>query len=314
MGNHDVVVIGASAGGVQVLLDTVGQLPAQFPASLFVVVHQSPDFPSLLPELLSRRGPLPASHPLHDQRIAHGNIYVAPPDNHLLIHDGHMGVVRGARENGHRPAADALFRTAAAAYGSRVIGVVLSGYQNCGTAGMMSIKARGGLGVVQDPGSAQVPDMPRSVVDHVKVDYVVPPADMAGLLTRLVSTPAGPMSEPDKDIRQLEGREPGGPVELVCPICHGVLTEAAPGLFEHFRCHVGHTFSLESLAREQDEELERALWSATRSLEESSALNRRLSAREKGGLRSRLAEKGTTQAQQADLIKDILLHGYKAKP
>ena len=295
-------------------MDMVGKLPAELPASLFVVVHQSPVFPSILPELLTRRGPLRATHPLHDESIAHGRIYVAPPDNHLLIHDGKMGVVRGARENGHRPAADALFRTAAAARGSRVIGVVLSGYQDCGTAGMMSIKARGGLAVVQDPESAEVPEMPRSVVEHVKVDYVVPPADIAGLLVRLVATPAGPTPLPEKDIRQLEGQELGAPVELVCPICHGVLTEAAPGLFEHFRCHVGHAFSLESLAREQDEELERALWSAERALEETAALSLRISSREKGPLQERLAEKAATQAQQADLIKDILLNGFKTKP
>lgn len=314
MDNHDVVVVGASAGSIQVLLDMVGKFPADLPASVFVVVHESPTFPSVLPELLSRHGPLRASHPMHDETIVRGRIYVAPPDNHLLVREGRMEVVRGARENGQRPAADALFRTAASAYRSRVIGVVLSGYLDCGTAGMMSVKARGGMGVVQEPATATVPDMPRSVIEHVAVDYVVPAPEIPGLLTRLVATPAGPAAEPDKEIRQLEGREPGSPVELVCPLCHGVLTEAAPGLFEHFRCHVGHAFSLESLAREQDEELERALWSAARALEESAALNRRLSARERGALQQRLAEKAEAQAQQSDLIKSILLRGSAAKP
>src|SRR5438067_9132194 len=169
--NHDTIVIGASAGGVEVLLKLAGALPADLPASIFLVIHTLPGHRSELPELLSRRGPLPARHPMHGEKIAPGHIYVAPPDNHLLLRQGSMEVVRGARENGHRPAADALFRSAAAAYGPRVIGVVLSGYQNCGTAGMMSIKARGGLAVVQDPETATAPDMPTSVIDKVPVDH-----------------------------------------------------------------------------------------------------------------------------------------------
>ena len=159
--NRDVIAIGASAGGVEVLLDLAGALPGELPAALFVVVHQAPLQGDRLPELLSGRGLLPARHPLHAERIERGKIYVAPPDNHLLLRPGRVEVVRGPRENGHRPAVDALFRTASAAYGPRVVGVVLSGYQDCGTAGMMSIKARGGVSVVQSPESAFAPDMPK---------------------------------------------------------------------------------------------------------------------------------------------------------
>src|SRR5205823_1545952 len=143
------------------------------------------------PELLSSRGPLPARHPLHEEKIEPGHIYIAPPDNHLLLRSGSMEVVRGPKENGHRPAADALFRTASAAYGARVIGVVLSGYQDCGTAGMMSIKARGGMSVVQSPESALVDEMPRGVIARVPVDHVVHPLELPGLLTRLARMPAG---------------------------------------------------------------------------------------------------------------------------
>src|SRR5262245_61243946 len=135
--NHDVVAIGASAGGVDVLLNMVGGLPRGLAASLFVVLHTQPGHAGELPSLLSHRGPLPAAHPVHDEKILPGRIYVAPPDNHLLIRRGAMEVVRGRRENGHRPAADVLFRTASSSYGPRVIGVVLSGYLDCGTAGMM---------------------------------------------------------------------------------------------------------------------------------------------------------------------------------
>jgi two-component system chemotaxis response regulator CheB len=189
--NHDVIAIGASAGGFEVLFDMVGELPANLPASIFVVIHTRPTHASPLPELLSRRSRLPASHPLHDETISPGHIYVAPPDNNLLLRQGFMEVVRGPKENGHRPAVDALFRSASASYGPRVVGVVLSGFQDCGTAGMISIKARGGVSVVQAPESAVAPDMPRSVLANIAVDYVVHPRELASLLARLASTPAG---------------------------------------------------------------------------------------------------------------------------
>jgi two-component system chemotaxis response regulator CheB len=312
--NHDIVAIGASAGGVEVLLGLAGELPADLGAAVFVVVHQLPDHPSALPELLSRRGALPAVHPLHGEPIQPGRIYVAPPDNHLQVRAGSVEVVRGPKDNGHRPAADVLFRTAAASYGSRVVGVVLSGYQDCGTAGMMSIKARGGLAVVQDPMTAIAAEMPRHVINRVAVDHVVHPRELPGLITRLVATPAGPKVEPNRFIKQLEGAEFGQRAEIVCPICSGVLTEAQPGLFQHFRCHVGHAFTLESLVREQSEEMERVLWAAVRSLEESAALARRLSMHETGELRRRFAEKANTHAQQADYLRQMLLHGNLLSP
>jgi two-component system chemotaxis response regulator CheB len=310
--NHDIVAIGASEGGLEVLLGLVGKLPPTFPASVFIVVHTAPARSSLLPELLTQRGPLPASHALHSEKILPGRIYVAPSDAHLLVREGSMEVVRGPKENGHRPAVDPLFRSASWAYGPRVVGVVLSGNQDCGTAGMMSIKARGGVSVVQEPETASAPDMPRSVLARVSVDHVVEPSQLPGLLSRLAATPAGPKTVPDDFVAQVEGTARGARAELVCPLCQGVLTEAEPSAFAHFRCHVGHTFSLDSLVREQGEEMERALWAAVRSLEEGAALSHRLASRENGGdLRRRFAEKEHTQTDQADLIRQILLHGAR---
>ena len=307
--NRDIIAIGASAGGIEVLLDLVTGLPRELPASLFIVLHTVPHRDSLLPELLSGRGVLPVRQPLHDEPIVRGTIYVAPADNHLLLRPGTMAVVRGPRENGHRPAADALFRTAAAAYGSRVIGVVLSGYQDCGTAGLMSIKARGGLAVVQAPETAAVPEMPRSVLDHVAVDHVTTPRDLPKLLVTLAGEEAGRAARPDEHVAQLEGVAPGNPTEVVCPLCDGVLTETEIGSYEHFRCHVGHTFSLATLVRDQGEQMERALWAAVRALEEGAALSRRLADRERGDLRARFLEKAAAQAAEADVIRRILLRG-----
>jgi two-component system chemotaxis response regulator CheB len=313
--NRDIVTIGASAGSVEILLELVRELPSDLGAALFVVLHLPSDYTSTLPDLLSKRGPLPARHPLHGETIRPGTIYVAPGDMHLQVRPGTIEVVRGPKENGFRPAADALFRTASSSYGPRVIGVVLSGYQDCGTAGMLSIKARGGLAVVQDPATAVAPDMPQSVLDAVEVDHVVHPLELPGLLQRLVSSSPGESHKPGEIVQQLEGAIPGAATDVVCPVCNGVLTETQPGVFEHFRCHVGHAFSLHSLATEQSEQLERALWAAIRALEESAALADRLAAAEKGGeLKKRFVEKARTQREQADLLRAIAMHGDRLAP
>jgi two-component system chemotaxis response regulator CheB len=310
MANRDVVVIGASTGGVELLLDLASELPANLPAAIFVVVHTPPTYASSLPDLLSRRGALPAVHPQHGDEIRPGRIYVAPPDNHLLVRAGFVEVVRGPKENGHRPAVDPLFRSASWSYGSRVVGVVLSGNLDCGTAGLMSVKARGGVAVAQEPGTAVAPDMPRSALERVALDYVVQPAELPGLLARLTAEEAPANAAHGRAVDELEGTEPGARAELVCPLCHGVLTEAKVGEFRHFRCHVGHAFSLDSLLGEQSEDVERALWAAVRSLEEGAALSRRLTRTNANvDLRRRFADKGSTLQHEAEVIRRILLSG-----
>lgn len=308
---RDVLVIGASAGGVKAVGEVVAGLPPDLPAAVFLVVHSSPGYPSALPDLLTRRGPLPAAHPLHGEEIVPGRIYVAPPDTQLLVRRGHVEVVRGPKESGHRPSVDALFRTAAAAYGPRVVGVVLTGYLDCGTAGLISIKARGGTAVVQDPLEAEVPSMPASAVRHVAVDHVLPLAEIPALLSGLVREPSPALADGRRDrlVSELEGDEPGAPADVVCPQCQGALSVAELHGFQLFRCHVGHTFSLDSLALEQSEEVERALWAAVRALEESAAVSRRVQAVAPRDVRARLEEKERLHAQQAAVIKRILLSG-----
>jgi len=154
---RDIVVIGASAGGVQAALQLASTLPADLPAAVFLAIHMAAGYVSRLPELMSARGSLRASHPVDGERIERGHIYVAPPDNHLVVRNGYMHVVRGAKENGYRPSIDLMFRSAATSYGSRVIGVVLTGNLDCGTGGLISIRSRGGVAVVQDPDDAEVP-------------------------------------------------------------------------------------------------------------------------------------------------------------
>lgn len=186
---HDIVVIGASAGGLWVLEKLVAGLPADLPAAVFIVVHLSAKFPSWLPYILQKSGKLPAVHAVDGAAIEPGRIYVAPPDRHLLVKPEYMRVVLGPKENRFRPAIDPLFRTAALAYGKRVVGVVLSGLLNDGTAGLIDIKEQGGVAIVQDPQEAMFPSMPESAIEHAAVDHILPVADIARVLVHLADEP-----------------------------------------------------------------------------------------------------------------------------
>lgn len=287
---HPIIVIGASTGGVEALSTLVAGLPADLPAALFVVLHLSPEAPSRLPAILSRVGRLRATHPADGEPIRLGHIYVAPPDRHLVLEPGRVRLVRGPRENRHRPAIDPLFRSAALAYGPQVIGVVLTGALDDGTAGLQAIKERDGLAVVQDPHDALVASMPESALEYVRVDYTVPMREMPALLTRLTrspslesaATPASPALTYETHVATLEedivNRDPpfGQPAPFTCPECGGPMWELQEGKLLRFRCRVGHGFSSEAMAAAQSESLDEALWSAYNTLRESAYLSGRL--------------------------------------
>jgi two-component system chemotaxis response regulator CheB len=194
MPGHDIIVMGASSGGIESLISIVRGLPPDLPASVFVVLHIPAQSKSSLPRILTQSGPLKAVHPEDNDAIEPGRIFVAPPDCHLMIDDDHVRLVRGPKENHHRPAIDPLFRTAARFYGPRVVGVVLSGALDDGSAGLVAVKARGGIAIVQDPAEALFPDMPRNAMEAAGADYCVAKTQIAPLLVRLASEAAVPLA------------------------------------------------------------------------------------------------------------------------
>jgi two-component system chemotaxis response regulator CheB len=295
MAHRDLVVIGASSGGVEALMTLLGGIPDGFPAAIFVVLHVRPDAPSQLPAILNRAGHLPASHAVDGEPIRRGRVYVAPPGMQTYVHRGRISVQRGPAENLYRPAIDPLFRTAAHHYGPRVIGVVLTGAMDDGSAGLLAVKRGGGLAVVQDPADAAFSAMPGNAIKAASPDHVVPLLVIAPLLNRLVSEHVGDDSlVKEVPLETAEEAPPGTPFQrsedqgdpsnLTCPECHGTLWEIEEQGAIRFRCRVGHGFSQGAMIKAHTDSVERALYAALRALEERVALLHKLAthARQRG--------------------------------
>jgi len=326
---RDVVVVGASAGGVQALQSLVAGLPADFPAAVLVVLHTSSHARSTLAAILDRAGALPCAVAEEGATIRHGQVLVAPPDQHVIVYEGHVTLSRGPRENGHRPAVDVLFRSAARVYGPRVIGVVLSGTLDDGTAGLVAVHRRGGLGVVQDPQDAGYDGMPLSALRGDSPAHVVPVAEMGALLDGLVHEEltdhdGGPADElMTQEVELAHAREHllhegglGPPSAFACPDCHGVLFEIQEGAVGRFRCRVGHAWSAESLGARQAVAVEGALWMALRSLEEKAALSDRMATGARGRGHRVSAASFAAQAEEArvhaSVIRDVIMRARVA--
>jgi two-component system, chemotaxis family, protein-glutamate methylesterase/glutaminase len=236
----------------------------------------------MLPEILNRAGKLKAKHPADGEPIAMGKIYIAPPDHHLLLELGRIRLTKGPKENRFRPAVDPLFRSAAYVYGSRVVGVVLSGALDDGTAGLWAIKDRGGVAVVQDPADAEQPSMPRSALANVQVDHRLPVSEIPPLLVTLteetiMDESRAPVSKDleietkialGADAADLDVKQLGKISEFTCPDCHGSLIQLTNGNLQRFRCHTGHSFGSASLIAELTDSVEQSLWTAIRAVEE----------------------------------------------
>jgi two-component system chemotaxis response regulator CheB len=306
--SRDLVVIGASAGGVETLSRVVAGLPSDLPATICVVLHLAPGSPSALADILRRAGPLPC-HPAEDGEPLHaGEILVAPPDQHLVVEDGHVRLTIGPRENGHRPAIDVLFRSAASALHGRVVGVVLSGTRDDGAAGLAVIKSEGGATIVQDPEDALYAGMPASALAHVVVDAVVPSELVAATIAAMVQGAEPPAGAKARAANRDPPREEQA--VITCPECGGVLTEHSEAGVTQWRCYVGHRYSPDSLADAQGEGVEAALWTAIRTLEDRSMLLRRMADRAERRRQSRSARRfrhlSEAASEQAGLVRRAL--------
>jgi two-component system chemotaxis response regulator CheB len=326
MHNRDVIVIGGSAGGMDALIRIVRDLPADLPAAVFVVIHTAPYTPSRLPSILGRAGTLPAAHAQDGEPVTPGRIFVAPPDYHLILEPGRVRVAHGPKENRFRPAIDPLFRSAALAYGPRVIGVVLSGLLDDGSAGLWAVKARGGVAIVQDPEDALFRPMPENAMRQTRIDHVLRIADIAPTLAGAAAERDGePEMFPVPEGMEIETRiamddkamqvgvvDLGEPSLFTCPECHGSLLRIKNGGGLRFRCHTGHAYTADALLAELTESIESVLWTAVRTVQESSLLMGHIAEHvRQSGQQSDLAAKYDRKAADAmrrsELVRDALV-------
>jgi two-component system, chemotaxis family, protein-glutamate methylesterase/glutaminase len=317
-----IVVIGGSAGAIEAVSAIIKTIPNDVDAAFFLVIHINPSVPSLLPTVLGRRTALKVQHAVDAAPIERGVFYVAPPDRHMIFLRGELRLGRGARENGFRPAVDPLMRTAATEFGPAVIGIIVSGNLDDGTAGLLEIKKRGGTAMVQHLDEALYSGMPASAVQEIPdVDYVLPAGAIGERLlalvrsTRLQSVSAATNGEPDIAMGgdapvAKDERETGRLANVACPDCGGTLWERADGQLISYRCRVGHAFSDEALLGAQTEALEKALWTALRALEELSEQAGRISGRmDKRGhpkLAARFAQQKEDADRRAQVLREVL--------
>jgi two-component system, chemotaxis family, protein-glutamate methylesterase/glutaminase len=323
----NIIVVGASAGGVEALSAFVRQLPAGFDAAVFVVLHIPAHTPTRLDKILGRETRLKVSIATDGQAIEMGNIYVAPTDRHLMLSQGLIRITRGPREGRVRPSIDVLFRSASVAFGSRVVGVLLSGMLDDGTAGLWAIKDRQGTALVQSPEEAMFASMPESAIRHVKVDLVAPLDLLVKRLVVIALEPAGDRGSSaflnphtvENDIA-MEGNGLklgvmglGKVSKYTCPDCHGVLVEIEEGPIVRFRCHTGHAFSLKALLAEVNESIDKGLWDTLRAIEERVMLLRQMQDLARGAGQHEDAEHCALQANEAEMrlkpLRALVLDG-----
>ena len=322
---RDTVVIGTSSGGVAALGALLKQLPETFQGSIFIVQHRSRNSPGLLGAVLQFSTPLPVRTVAGRMPIAPGEIYLAPPDEHLVIFDDSVLATGGARENRSRPSINPLFRTAAAARGSRTIGVLLTGQLDDGVAGLATIKRCGGVAVVQDPADAEFPDLPTRAIEAIAVDHVVPLAQMGTLLEELVREEAPDVGIPRDVTIEAEFSGPAGSnataidsigqhTTTSCPDCGGPLWRVGDGEAAIYRCSIGHALSEPHLLESQAEEIERALWVAVRTLgERASLLNSLAIHAEQRGRQSEREREAAVEANEQEAILRNFLVGLRER-
>jgi two-component system chemotaxis response regulator CheB len=308
MAPNDIIVVGGSAGALPILQRIVKDFPDNFPAAIFVVLHLSPDAPSHLGEIVNRAGSLYADFAKNDEQIVASRIYIAPPDRHLVISDGKVQLTQDARENRSRPAIDILFRSAARSRGHRVIAVLLSGLYDDGVQGLQVVSRKRGKVIVVKPDDTEFPQMPENAIRYDHPDYVLSVSDIAPKIRELIANAENHDDDPKSEDESEAYSVASG---YICPDCGGPLYEDEKAEFPHFRCHVGHAYSLSALLAGADDALESALWAAIRCLKENAELKERTAAMfvRNGQTENaaRLREDAKAQQQQVKLLQERTL-------
>jgi two-component system, chemotaxis family, protein-glutamate methylesterase/glutaminase len=323
MENRDIIVIGGSAGATAPLKTILQGLPADFSAAIFIVLHIPARSLGILATVTSAATNLPVRPAEHDMSIEPGTIYLAVPDHHLILKKDRMVLGRGPRENMARPAIDPLFRSAAIAFGPRVVGVVLSGMLNDGAAGLEAIKRCGGIAIVQDPEDSIASEMPLSALAAVEADFSPKAARIGDLLADIAqqsageATPIPPELQLEVDIAAGERIDSevltglADPVALTCPQCGGVMSEVRGSRPLRFRCQVGHALTADAMAKQQENTVDEALRVALRIIEERAELVHRMA--EDGRKTGRRAvaemydERSSEYRRYADIIREAVL-------
>jgi two-component system, chemotaxis family, protein-glutamate methylesterase/glutaminase len=323
MVNRDIIVIGGSSGATVPLKEILGRLPTDLPAAVFVVLHIPAQGIGILSTVASAASRLPVVQAASGMVIERGHIYLAVPDHHLLVHESHIMLGRGPRENMARPAIDPLFRSAALQYGPRVIGVVLSGLLSDGAAGLNAIKRCGGVTLVQDPADAIADEMPLRAMEATTVDLCAVGGKIGDVLSDLArESPGAALPVPPEVRLEVEiaaGERIGStslariaePTPLTCPACGGVLSTLKMGQPMRFRCQVGHAFTADALAREQEGQVDEAMRVALRIIEERAELVHRMA--EDGRQSGRVAvarmydARAAEYRRYADVIRRVML-------
>jgi two-component system chemotaxis response regulator CheB len=298
--DRDIVVIGASAGGVEALKKIAQTLPSELAAAVFIVLHVAPRSRSFLPEILTAAGPLSAMHAQDGMPIEKGRIYIAPPDRHMLVGRDHVHLSFAPKENHQRPSINVTFRSAAAAYGARVIGIVLTGHLDDGTAGLWDIKRQGGTTVVQNPEEAPHPSMPLSALRETEIDYVVRLSEMGALVSQLTRR----LYE-DK-IQAPRAHMTSKVTDITCPDCRGTIWEVRNGPFTEYRCRIGHAYSPRSMLAEHFAVQEKVLWQSIVALEEGADLSTRLAETLSPAVREHLLGEALRARDHAGKLRALL--------
>ena len=313
-----VIVVGASQGGVPALMQLASALPADLAAPVLVVLHIG-EHRSILPALLARDASVRTSHAQDGETIRAGHVYVAPPDHHMLLVGEKITLTRGPKEHHTRPAIDPLFRSAALAHGSDVVGVVLTGNLDDGTNGLQVIKERGGIAVVQDPDDAEVRSMPVSALRYVDVDHCLPLPLIPMLLTTLAAAPPRPAVQTTESVsaheQALTLREGDAmehlesiaePSTFVCPECHGALWKVLDSRPQRYRCHTGHAFTSRTLQDSLAVASDEALWSSFRALQERQMLLQYMAEHDRAVGEARSAERFAAAAERLERQAEVL--------